>query len=71
MSAEVSGPLSPTFTTCPCCGHWGSNFPAHCASDMCRWQVCMVCQATIGSAGAHVSGSDGAAHTRCRADGQR
>src|SRR5579875_913531 len=25
MPAEISGPLSPTFTVCPCCGHWAAT----------------------------------------------
>lgn len=65
MSAESSGPLAPAFTTCPCCGHWGTNFPGHCASDVCPWLVCQVCKATIKSDGAHVNRSHGQADTRC------
>ncbi len=67
MAGEVSGPLSPSFTSCPCCGHWGSDFPAHCASDLCRWQKCRLCQAIIGFAGAHISGGAGHSRDRCGA----
>lgn len=67
MSAEPPGPPSPTFHACPCCGHWGTHFPAHCASAVCSWLVCQVCAAAINAEGAHLNSNHGAADTRCLA----